>query len=132
MSSTDLELIRDGFERLGAEGYEAMVPLIHPEFEMETPSELAAEPQRYEGVEGFRRWWTSFLEVMDEVTLEPHGFHDIALGRVAIEARMRAVGGTSGIAATQDVILLVTVRDEKMVHIEFARTLNEAMPGGHP
>lgn len=32
-----------------------MVPLIHPEFEMETPPALAAEPQRYEGVEGFRR-----------------------------------------------------------------------------
>ena len=43
-----------------------MVPLVHPDFEMETPAALAAEPQRYEGVDGFRRWWTSFLDVMDD------------------------------------------------------------------
>ena len=70
MANDDIDLLKDGFERLGAEGYEAMVPLVHPEFEMETPAALAAEPQRYEGVDGFRRWWTSFLEVMDTVTLE--------------------------------------------------------------
>ena len=77
MAESDVELLR--------EGYVAMVPLIHPEFEMETPPALAAEPQRYEGVEGFRRWWSSFLEVMDEVVLEPRGFHDIGPGQVAIE-----------------------------------------------
>src|SRR5687767_892522 len=117
MPSTDVDLLRDGFVRLGSEGHEAMVPLIHPEFEMETPPALAAEPQRYEGIEGFRRWWTSFLEVMDEVTLAPQGFHEIGPGQVAIETELRAVGGASGIEATQDVVLIVTLRDGKMIHI---------------
>ena len=53
MSTDDLELLREGFARLDAEGYEAMFPLIHPEFVMETPAGLAAEPQRYEGVDGY-------------------------------------------------------------------------------
>jgi len=107
-----------------------MVPLIHPEFEMETPPALAAEPQRYEGVEGFRRWWSSFLEVMDEVVLEPRGFHDIGPGQVAIETRMRAVGATCDIETAQDVVLIVSLRDAKMAHIDFTTSLEEAMPGG--
>jgi ketosteroid isomerase-like protein len=132
MTNSDLELVRDGFARLADEGYEAMAPLIHPEFEMETPSSLAAEPQRYEGIDGFRRWWTSFLEVMDTVTLEGREFHELGPGRVAVEAAIRAVGGASGIETTQDVVLVITVRDGKMAHIDFAPTLEEAMPGGQP
>ncbi len=129
MASADLELLRDGFQRLGAEGYEALVPLIHPDFEMETPADLAAEPQRYEGVEGFRRWWTSFLEVMDDVVLEPKEFHELTADQVAVETVMRAVGGSSGIEATQQVVLIVTLRDQKMARIDFARSLEEAKAG---
>lgn len=132
MAKESLELLQNGFERLGTEGYESMVPLIHPDFEMETPANLAAEPQRYEGVEGFRRWWTSFLEVMDDVALEPKGFHEIGPDQVAVETVMRAVGGSSGIETTQEVVLVVTLRDGKMVRIDFATSLDEAMPGGRP
>ena len=132
MSHSDLDLVRDAFERLGEKGYEAMVPLIASDFEMETPANLAAEPQRYEGIEGFRRWWTSFLEVMDEVMLEPTGYHELAPGQIAVETTMRAVGGASGIETTQDVVLIITLKDGKMAHIDFAPTLAEAMPGGQP
>ena len=129
MANDDLDLLKDGFERLGAEGYEAMVPLVHPEFEMETPAALAAEPQRYEGVDGFRRWWTSFLDVMDTVTLEPKGFHEIGPDRYAIETVMRAVGGSSGIETTQEVVMVVALRDRKMVRIDFATSLEQARQG---
>ena len=132
MADSDLELLRDGFERLGAEGYEAMVPLIHPDFVMETPADLAAEPQRYEGVEGFRLWWTSFLEVMDTVTLEAKDFHEVGPGRYAIETVMRAVGGSSGIETTQKVFIIAHLKGSKMVRIDFATSLEEAMPGGRP
>ena len=129
MASESLDLLRDGFARLRAEGYEAMVPLIHPEFEMVTPASLAAEPQRYEGVEGFRRWWTSFLEVMDSVALEPKEFHELGGGLFAVETVMRAVGGSSGIEASQEIVLVVTLRDEKMVRIDFATSLANARAG---
>jgi ketosteroid isomerase-like protein len=132
MAGSDLELIREGFERLASEGYEAMTPMIHPEFEMETPANLAAEPQRYEGVDGFRRWWSSFLEVMDTVTLEASAFHELDPGRIAVEAEIHAVGGASGIETTQGVVLIITVKDGKMAHIGFAPTLEEAMPSGRP
>ena len=52
MSSRNVEIIRGGFEALSEGGVEALVPLIHPEFEMTTPANLAAEPDTYRGPEG--------------------------------------------------------------------------------
>lgn len=125
----NLELLRQGFARLGTDGYEAMVPLIHPDFVMETPAALAAEPQRYEGADGFRRWWTSFLEVMDTVELEAKSFEEIEPGTYAVETVMTAVGGASGIEATQSVVMVVTLKDSRMVRIDFATSLEAARAG---
>jgi len=132
MASSDLELVRDAFERLAQDGYEAMVPLIHPEFELETPADLAAEPQRYEGVDGFRRWWTSFLDAMETVGLEARTLHEIGPNRIAVETVMRAVGGASGIETTQEMVMVVTLRDSQMARIDFATNLEATMPGGRP
>jgi ketosteroid isomerase-like protein len=129
MASSDVDLLRNGFEALAVKGHEAMVPLVHPDFEMETPAGLAAEPQRYQGVEGFRLWWTSFLEVMNEVTIETREFHDLGGGQFAIESQIRAIGGASGIETTQPVILVATLRDEKIARIDFAITLEDARAG---
>jgi ketosteroid isomerase-like protein len=129
MASSDIDLLKQGFDRLTSDGYEALVPLVHPDFEMQTPAALAAEPQRYEGVDGFRRWWTSFLEVMDTVTLEAKAFHEIGPDKYAIETVMRAVGGASGIETTQEVVMVTTLRDGKMIHIAFATTLENAREG---
>jgi len=129
MSTDDLKLLREGFARLDADGYEAMFPLIHPEFVMETPPGLAAEPQRYEGVEGYRRWWTSFLEVMDAVTLEAGEIHELGDDKYAVETLMRAVGGSSGIETTQGVVMVVTVKDSLMVRIDFALSVDDARAG---
>jgi ketosteroid isomerase-like protein len=129
MPTDDLELLRDGFARLDADGYKAMFPLIHPEFVMETPAGLAAEPQRYEGVDGYKRWWTSFLEVMDTVTLEAGDIHELGGDKYAVETVMRAVGGSSGIETTQGVVMVVTLKDSLMIRIDFAISLEDAKAG---
>ncbi len=129
MANESLELLREGFERLDAEGYESMVPLIHPDFEMETPANLAAEPQRYEGVEGFRRWWTSFLEVMDDGRARAEAaFTSSAPDRYAVEtvdARRRRLERNRNDAGSR---VGRHPPDGKMVRIDFATSLDEAMP----
>ena len=60
------------------------------------------------------------------MTLEPKGFHEIGPDQVAIETVMRAVGGSSGIETTQEVVMVVALRDRKMVRIDFATSLEEA------
>jgi ketosteroid isomerase-like protein len=127
MSERDVELLRDGFSTLAEEGYESLMPLVHPEFEMTTPPGIAAEPQTYQGEDGLRRWWESFYEVMDEVRVEPTEFHDAGEGRVVVEAVLGATGQTSGLEVTQDAYMLIHLRDDLMHRIEFFFSLDEAL-----
>jgi ketosteroid isomerase-like protein len=130
VSERDVELLRDGFSQLAEEGYEPLLPLVHPEFEMTTPPGIAAEPQTYRGAEGMRRWWESFYEVMDEVQVVPREYHDAGEGRVAIAAIMRATGQSSGLEVAQATFLLVHLRDEQIFRIEFFLTLDDALEAG--
>lgn len=127
MSAEDVELLRTNFAALAEEGYEALLPLVHPEFEMETLPGIAAEPQVYRGPEGMRRWWESFYEVMDAVSVEPTAYHDAGPGRVVLEARLRARGQSSGLEVTQNTFLLCHLRDGLLTRIEFFVTLDEAL-----
>ncbi len=130
MSERDVELLRDGFAQLAEEGYESLLPLVHPEFEMTTLPGIAAEPQTYRGTEGMRRWWESFYEVMDEVQVVPNEFHDAGAGKVVIAAILRATGQSSGLEVEQPAFLLVHLRDGQMHRIEFFVTLDEALASG--
>ena len=78
MPQSNVDLVRQGFEALNEGGVEALVPLVHPEFEVTTPPGLAAEPDTYRGPEGVRRYFESFYEAMDRVVFEPERF--IAVG----------------------------------------------------
>jgi ketosteroid isomerase-like protein len=130
VSERDVDLMRDGFSQLAEEGYESLLPQVHPEFEMTTPPGVAAEPQTYRGAEGMRRWWESFHEVMDEVQVVPNEFHDAGEGRVAIAVTLRATGQSSGLEVAQSTFLLVHLRDEQIHRIEFFLTLDDALEAG--
>ena len=127
MSAEDVEFLRRNLATLADEGYEALLPLVHPDFEMETLPGIAAEPQVYRGRDGMRRWWESFFEVMDEVRIEPTEFHDAGEGKVVMEALLRARGQSSGLEVTQGTYLVCHLRDELLLRIEFFLTLEEAL-----
>lgn len=115
----DIDLTRRGFEALAAHGVDALLAYVHPEFEMETLPGIAAEPQVYRGREGVRRWFDSFYEVMDEISIEPDSYTQIEPGRVLMEFTMGARGQTSGIEVTQQARAIATLRDDLMFRLEF-------------
>jgi ketosteroid isomerase-like protein len=127
VSAADVELLRENLATLADEGYEALLPLVHPEFQMETIPGMAAEPQVYRGPEGVRRWWESFYEVMDEIRLEPNEFHDGGDGKVVMAFRLAARGQASGLEVTQDAFMLCRLRERLLIGIEFFFTLDEAL-----
>lgn len=130
MSAEDVELLRTNFADQVDQGYEAFLPMIHPEFEMETVPGLAAEPQVYRGPDGVRAWWESFYEVMDDIVLEPGEYHDVGDGLVVVEFKLRARGQSSGLEVTQDAFMLCHVRDRLLSRIDFYFTLDEALAAG--
>lgn len=124
--SSEVELVRTGFETLREGGVEALLPFIHPEFEMTTPANLAAEPDTYRGPEGIRRYFDSFYEAMDEVRFEPGEFRE-AGGRVIAQSTLIARGRATGIEVKQEVVLVWTLKDEKVIRLEVFATLDEAL-----
>ena len=128
MSSQDVEFVRRGFEALSQGGVEALLPFIHPEFEVTTPPQFAAEPDTYRGHEGVRRYFDSFYDAMDEVRFEANEFRD-AQGCVIVPTRLIARGRTTGIETQQDVVLVWSLRDGLAIRVEVYATVEEALEG---
>ena len=121
-----VELARRTFAALAEDGIDAMLEYVHPEFEMETPAGLAAEPQRYEGREGVRLWFEQFYEVMDEVEVVPDEIEELADGRVLVALKMTARGQASGIEVDQKAQTVATLRDDLLIRLDFYFTEEEA------
>jgi ketosteroid isomerase-like protein len=126
VSETNADLVRQGFEALRDGDLEALLPLIHPEFELTTPPALAAEPDTYRGPEGLRRYFESFYEAMDQVTFEPDDFIQVG-ERVVVPSTLRTRGRTTGIETTQRVVQVWQVKERLAYRVEVYATLGEAM-----
>jgi ketosteroid isomerase-like protein len=113
------ELTKRAFDALRERGVDAIPEFVHPEFEMTTLPGQAAEPQTYRGHDGLRRWFDTFYEVMDEVSIEPSSYEEIEPNRVLLEFTLRAKGQASGIEVTQEARAIATVRDGLMSRLEF-------------
>jgi ketosteroid isomerase-like protein len=126
VSDENAELVRQGFEALRDGDVEALMPLIHAEFELTTPPALAAEPDTYRGPDGLRRYFESFYEAMDRVIFEPEDF--IPVGeRVVVPSVLRTRGRTTGIETGQRIVQVWDVKDGKAFRVEVYATLEEAM-----
>jgi ketosteroid isomerase-like protein len=131
MSSQNVELVRGGFEALSQGGVEALLPLIHSEFEVTTSADLASEPDTYRGHEGLRRYFDSFYEAMDEIRFEPREFRD-AGGHVIVPVTLTARGRTTGIEASQELVMVWSLREGQAIRVETYATLDEALEATGP
>jgi ketosteroid isomerase-like protein len=113
------DFARTAFETLAEQGVEAMLAYVHPDFRMETLPGIAAEPQVYRGHDGVRLWFDSFLEVMDEIVIVPDEITDLGGQRVLVQFSLRATGQSSGLEVEQKAAAVATLRDEKLVSLEF-------------
>jgi ketosteroid isomerase-like protein len=126
MAETNEELIRQGFEAMRAGDPEALTPFIHPDFEVTTPPQLAAEPDTYRGHEGVRRYFESFYEAMDQISFEAEEF--LAVGElVVVGSVLRTRGRTTGIETEQRVALVYELKDGKAYRLSVYATVDEAL-----
>lgn len=126
MAASNVETIRDAYETLRRDGYEALLPLIDDDFEVTTPPELAAEPDTYRGPEGMRRYFESFYEAMDKIEFIPAAFHEVG-SLVVVDATLRARGRTTGIEVEQSASFVWKLRDAKAIGLEVYPSLEDAL-----
>ncbi len=120
-----IDVIMRTFRLLDADTYEQALEFIDERFEMTTPADLASEPDVYRGPEGVRRWWESFLDVMDYVGLELEEVHPVNDDRALIEFVIRARGRASGIETQQRAVGLATADGGKLIGLEFFNNLEQ-------
>jgi ketosteroid isomerase-like protein len=122
----NIEIVRQGFEALDEGGIDALLPFIHPEFEVTTPAELAAEPTTYRGPRGLRRYFDSFYEAMDKVEFAPDDF--IAVGEsVVVPVTLRARGRTTGIETEQRIVQIWELIEGRAIRVRVFATIDEAL-----
>jgi ketosteroid isomerase-like protein len=127
VASGNVELVEQGMEAFNAGGIDAILPLLHPDFEATTPPELASEPDTYRGPEDLRRWFDSFDEVMDQIRWDTHSFRDLGSDRVLVEFTLRARGKTTGLDFGQDAVMVWELRDGKATRLDLYPTLDKAL-----
>jgi len=126
MSQEDVATLRAGFAALAERGFEALLPFIHPDFEVTVPPDLSLEPDTYRGPSGMRRYFESFYEVVDEVRFEPDDFIDVG-GRIVVPMKVMVRGRGSGAEAAQSIVLVWEVRDGLAYRAEVYATLDRAL-----
>jgi ketosteroid isomerase-like protein len=124
--SEDIDAIVETFRMLDSDNYEHALERVDDEFEMVTPPEIASEPDTYRGPEGVRRWWETFLEVMEWVRLEVEEVHLVDDHRVILEFVIHTRGRSSGIETDQRAVGLATARDGKLYRLAFFADLAQA------
>jgi ketosteroid isomerase-like protein len=126
MAESNEELVRQGFEALRDGDPDALIPFIHPDFEVTTPPQLAAEPDTYRGEEGVRRYFESFYEAMDRVSFEAEEFIPVG-ALVVVRAILRTRGRATGIETEQRLALVYELKDEKAYRLSVYGTVEEAL-----
>jgi len=127
MPDENVAVLQRSFDALSEGGVDAMLEYIADDCEMITPSELASEPDTYRGHEGMRRYWSSFYEAMDRVDVQVLDAEEVAPDQVAASLLLRTRGRITGLEATQNAEMLVTVANGKARRMLFFRTRAEAV-----
>lgn len=125
MAGDPSELIEKALRAYSTDGVEGMLPYVHPEFTMTTTAEIAAEPDTYEGHDGLRRYFGSFLEVMDDVRIEPTAVEPGG-ERVLMEFDLVATGKATGIEVRQQGHAIWELDDDQLRRVTFFRSAGEA------
>jgi ketosteroid isomerase-like protein len=96
VAQRNVELMRQGFEAMTRADLSELLALIHPDFEVEIPPDVSAEPDVYRGHDGMRRYIRSFQASMEDIRFEPERMWEVG-DEVVVELRLSATGKSSGI-----------------------------------
>jgi ketosteroid isomerase-like protein len=127
VSRENVKLVAQAFDALAREGWQSVILLLDPEFELTTPPDLAMEPDTYRGEEGLRRYFESFEEVMEDIRFVPEGELLGAGDKVFVEFRLTARGKETGIEAAQHAFQVWTLRAGKAVRAEVFASREDAL-----
>ena len=127
MSQENVEVVRRGWEHFLTTG-EQPAEVIASDFvwDMSTFRDLMGMQQRYEGVEGIRRFLRDWTEVFEEWQIEVETYHDAGERVVAI-CRQRGRSKAGGVPVDMTFAMVFTLRDGLETRMEMCADPDEAL-----
>lgn len=129
MTEDIVEIARRAYEagtRRPRPDFETVNALYHRDHELVTPLSRL-EGASYDGMEGFREWFSSRVEDWDELAFELEGAARIDAERVLVAARFSGRGKRGGVRIEEVQGQVMTVRDGRVVRTEAFSTVDEAI-----
>jgi len=126
VSKQNVEIVRQVFDAFNAGDIDLILAFTHPEFVVEVPPELSAEPDTYRGHDGMRRYWDSFREVMQEIRFQPERLWD-AGDDVVVAMRISAKGRRTAIPVEQRTYAVWSLREHRVIRVRVFASLSEAL-----
>ena len=126
MSQENVQLVRRIFDAFNSEDIDLILGLTHPDFELEVPPAVSAEPDVYRGHAGMRRYWESFQDAMDEIRIRPERLYD-AGEAVVVAMHLTAKGRRTAIAVEQRSAGVWTISGHQVIRIRAYASMPEAL-----
>jgi ketosteroid isomerase-like protein len=126
MAHEDIEVVQRLVDAFNSGDIDGILALTHPDFEVEVPPELSAEPDVYIGHAGMRRYWESFHDALDEVRFDLEEYWELD-GAVVVALRVSAKGRRTAIAIEQRNAGVWRTRDRKALQANIFASLADAL-----
>jgi ketosteroid isomerase-like protein len=132
MSEENVELVRRGYELWNRRDFDQMREIADPELEFR-PASVSGEgfpripgvDAAYHGLEAIRRFWESFIEPWEQITVEVEELRDSG-DRVVAFIRFRAVG-RDGLKVDLPSVQVFTFRRSRIIRLEAFADRAEAL-----
>jgi ketosteroid isomerase-like protein len=125
MAAANLDLVRALFERFNGNDREALFELFSEDFVADVPASLSAEPDRYEGHAGLRRYLDGFEGLLEEVRFVPLELHEEG-EQVIADTVLKGRGAASGIEVEQRSAMVVWIEQGKVKRMQAYPDLDAA------
>ena len=127
MSEENVATIQRAFEHFQTHG-DFLEELFAPGFVWDMSNFRGwPEEQRYEGLDGARRFLSSWLSSFDDWSLEVEEVHDVDPDKVVVVLRQRGVSKTSGLPVDMLFAQVYTLRDGLQTRMDMYAEPAEAL-----
>jgi ketosteroid isomerase-like protein len=117
MTRTNVDVVRELFDRFAESGVDAALEVIDEAVVVEIPPEMSAEPDSYHGHEGVRRYFAGFDGMISDLRYEPLELIPIGDDVVLAHVRLSGRGASSGLDVSLEPYVVHELRDGRIVHM---------------
>jgi uncharacterized protein len=129
VTQSNLDLVRDAFDRWNRREHESLLGDIDPEVVIAVASAEISGGGPYRGHDGYREWTATMEESFEVWQIHPEVFRERG-DKVVVLGRMHLRGRGSGLELDQESGWVVDVRDGKMTRFQAFLNHEEALAAG--